>query len=278
LAAQQYEDIREALLRHQATLPPDSIATEDNFDDDDSEEAQDPDVVQQKLEETRNRFATEKVAFTPQARLKAARDLAKLREKKESVKSNKDRDQPKKPRPLFTPTGRPLQLNEGKYDFSVRHTRHTLRLMVQIPKFIDTSLIDVMLEADYIRITVKDKRFQLAFTDTDHVQVSKCEVFRNHGDGVLIVDMLRENVVTEKMASEMYRSDVQEEDRKKKKAAEENKREGRERKFVPEGVAMMRRKLATCSGKVGGMAIAQGEAVVSSVDDFQDDPDVPPLE
>nr|XP_023671375.1 protein tilB homolog isoform X1 [Paramormyrops kingsleyae] len=100
-------------------------------------------------------------AFTPESRLEAHRHMEEKRrqEEKERAKDLK----PKNPRTLVTKEGRVLNVNEPKLDFSLRDDTEVSQLVLDLAVYrhMDTSLLDVDVQPTYIRVTVKGKVFQL---------------------------------------------------------------------------------------------------------------------
>ena len=65
----------------------------------------------------------------------------------------------KGPMSIYNPQGDIRQCNEGRYDFlfSESKDRTCILLEVQIPRFMDTSLVNVDLNPTYIRLEIKGK-------------------------------------------------------------------------------------------------------------------------
>ncbi|TPX46668.1 hypothetical protein SeMB42_g03608 [Synchytrium endobioticum] len=139
------------------------------------------------LEQKRQEFQKKPVPFTPEARIEAARDIAMFNEKEPS---KPDPLKPVKgPTRLFTDDGRPLQTNQGKWNFHVKSTDETVELHLKLPKLLDTSLIDVDVHPTYVTVTVKGKYFQLALDEQVDSDGVLCE--RSKMTGELVVTMLK---------------------------------------------------------------------------------------
>ncbi|KNC55146.1 leucine rich repeat containing 6 [Thecamonas trahens ATCC 50062] len=91
--------------------------------------------------------------------------------------------------PIYKDDGRVYQCNWGKYAFKLVDDDEALAsvLEVRISKFLDTSLIDVDVQPDYIRVTIKGKVLQLAL-DVE-VQSDKVVAQRSQATGNLVVTM-----------------------------------------------------------------------------------------
>ncbi|KAJ3290494.1 Protein tilB [Borealophlyctis nickersoniae] len=237
------------------------------------------------MEEKRRRFQTEPVAHTPQARLEAARDLAALKEGKKPVPTP---DTASKPKPvLFAPDGRVLQKNEGKWPFSFTNTAHTIILDVDISKFLDTSLIDVDVQPTYVRVTIKGKILQLVLEEEVRTDELICE--RSRVTGHLAVTMLKASSGSSKVG-EVRQADRRAAD--KKKLAEKAVTEGSaqrnrryERLFEPNEAVDIHNIVGEkqvgkkdTNGKAKGIVDTKYlKKDVGEMEDFEDDPSVPPL-
>ena len=90
---------------------------------------------------------------------------------------------------VYNPQGDIRQCNEGKYEwlFSESEDKTCLVLDVYLPKFMDTSLIQVDLNPQYIRLDIKGKITQLKFEQ--EIVVEKSKVQRSTTTGVLQLRM-----------------------------------------------------------------------------------------
>ena len=87
-------------------------------------------------------------------------------------------------------------------------------LEVQLPKFMDTSLIKVDLNPQYVRVEVKGKVTQLKFTED--ILVDKSKVQRSQITGVLQFTMPKANI-SQQEALNMARKRKEEEKSKENK-------------------------------------------------------------
>ncbi|KAJ3035374.1 Protein tilB [Rhizophlyctis rosea] len=242
-----------------------------------------------RLEATRHRFQTQTVPHTPETRLQAARDIALMKEghkrpaPSDPTKAYKISSQT----PLVAPDGRILQKNEGKWFFAFAETPNTISLTVEISKFLDTSLIDVDVHPTYIRVTIKGKILQLVLDHEVKTDDVICE--RSKGSGDLVVTMVKVlsevggDVVTIRR-KEREKGEREKKEREEARRAEEGRRNVRnrryERLFEPSEAVDFRNIVGEGKGKgkggLGGKAQIEVSKAVA-VDDFEDDPDVPPL-
>nr|CCA21668.1 conserved hypothetical protein [Albugo laibachii Nc14] len=79
------------------------------------------------------------------------------------------------------------QCNEGKWEFHLSETIDQLILELNLPKFLDTSLIDVDVHPTYVSIIVKNKRFRLRFPEA--VQSDRGKAERSKATGVLRLEL-----------------------------------------------------------------------------------------
>ena len=77
--------------------------------------------------------------------------------------------EPKRPTPgVYNKKGEILQCNQGRYRYHLyeKHMKNgdqLIMLDLYVPKYMDTSLVDVDLNPEYIRIDVKGKITQIRF-------------------------------------------------------------------------------------------------------------------
>lgn len=99
---------------------------------------------------------------------------------------------PKKGVTLFKKNGAPLNMNQAKLEFKlIDEYPDKLILDLAVYKYLDTSLIDVDLQSIYVRITVKEKIFQIVFPEEIAIDKSTCK--RSQVTGHLVLEMPRAN-------------------------------------------------------------------------------------
>ncbi|XP_056635238.1 dynein axonemal assembly factor 11-like [Diorhabda sublineata] len=93
---------------------------------------------------------------------------------------------------LFTKDGRPLNVNQAKLDFTFKNDNpKQFVLDIAVYKFLDSNLIDVDLQPIYVKITIKDKVFQIVFPE--EVLVERSVAQRSQTTGHLVLNLLKAN-------------------------------------------------------------------------------------
>ncbi|CRK94023.1 CLUMA_CG007548, isoform A [Clunio marinus] len=104
------------------------------------------------------------------------------------VEKNNEKFTPK----LFAKCGRPYCLNFPKLDFSFHDETDRYELDLHVYKFLDTSLIVVDVQPNYVRVTVKGKFFQMALKD--EVRIDEATSKRSQTTGHLLIVTPKLNV------------------------------------------------------------------------------------
>jgi protein TilB len=127
--------------------------------------------------------------YSREERLAEYRVLAKQKAAKDNKAKPDEADIKKEPAPIYNTAGEVRQCNEGKYDFLLDDWSDAANIVltVQVPKFMDTSQIDVDVNARFIRCVIKGKVLQLALNE--EVGVSQATVKRARTSGELKVTM-----------------------------------------------------------------------------------------
>ncbi|CAG0890036.1 unnamed protein product [Cyprideis torosa] len=84
--------------------------------------------------------------------------------------------------------GRPLNVNEGKWEYKLDDQKDSLVLTVFLPKHLDVSVMNVDVQPTFIRVTVRGKILQLVFL-FDEVSPDRSNVMRVTSTGHLVVTM-----------------------------------------------------------------------------------------
>ncbi|XP_030378329.1 protein tilB [Scaptodrosophila lebanonensis] len=136
-------------------------------------------------EEERSRtFWNAKSEHCPEIRNEIARQHKLGRQKNES----KPPEATSKRTPnLFAPCGRPYNLNQAKLPFNFQDEADQYTLQLEVYKYLDTSLIDVDVQTNYVRVTVKGKIFQIAYNE--EVKPDESKVTRSQITGHLLVQL-----------------------------------------------------------------------------------------
>eukprot|EP00041_Stephanoeca_diplocostata_P015159 m.287544 g.287544 ORF g.287544 m.287544 type:complete len:217 (-) comp19949_c0_seq2:705-1355(-) len=139
------------------------------------------------------RYWNEEEAFTPEARVEAMARAAKERARAEEKKNPKKKKK-KKRKNFFHANGRALNMNESGLGFALNgQMDNTVPLVLELSvyKYLDTSQIDLDVQPQYVRATIKDKVFQLCLPEEISPDASKAE--RSKITGHLVVTMPKVN-------------------------------------------------------------------------------------
>jgi len=131
--------------------------------------------------------------YTPESRTKMYKDLMEKQQQEEEEKKQRqtktytdDLDKYlNEPPPVYNSEGEIRQCNQGKYKFKFLDNWDDENIIFElyVPKFLDTSLINVDLNPLYVRIDVKGKITQIKFEQ--EIIVSKSKVQRSTTTGAL---------------------------------------------------------------------------------------------
>lgn len=172
--------------------------------------------------------STEKVPYTPHTRREMYLEMA---EQKEEEEARRRENQPKernteaeheealrKARLLEERgDGSIRQCNEGKWEFRLTDEILDIILEVDLPRFLDTSLVDVDVHPSYVSIVAKNKVLRLKFPELVHSDAGKAE--RSKITGTLRLTLPKAHVTpTQQLRAQLYR-DEQEKKLKKKKTS-----------------------------------------------------------
>ncbi|KOC68046.1 Protein TILB like protein [Habropoda laboriosa] len=128
---------------------------------------------------------------TPEERVAIAERLLRKEEQR-----NRERDGGKRnsyvPK-LFSPEGKPYNVNQPKVSFKLNDQEYTDRVVLEVAlyKHLDTCYVNVDVQPEYVRVTIKGKALQL--TLPCEVSVSTSTAQRNTTNGTLLVTMPRFN-------------------------------------------------------------------------------------
>merc|ERR1712137_1193962 len=100
--------------------------------------------------------------------------------------------EPKAPRQIpgiYNARGEIRQCNEGKYDFNIDDISDPSKVIFElgVPKYLDTSALDVDVNPQYVRCVVKDKVTQLKLPS--EVRPDASQVQRSRTTGCLRIEM-----------------------------------------------------------------------------------------
>lgn len=145
-------------------------------------------------EERMKRFWNTKSENCPETRC----DLARFNKEGKKDSSTGKEELPK-PMKLFSPSGRPYNMNQPKIKFTLEDEDDFYGLNLEVHKFLDTSQIEVDVQPKYVRVTVKKKVFQMELGCEVKPSASTCK--RSEITGHLLISMPKlsaENISLEK--------------------------------------------------------------------------------
>ncbi|XP_053664319.1 protein tilB [Anopheles marshallii] len=130
-------------------------------------------------------FWQQKSEHCPETRIQMAK--FSRRGKERPARDVDKSEEQKRKRKLFAECGRPYSLNEPRLSFEFRDEPDRFELDLHIYKYLDTSLVDVDAQPNYVRVTIKGKVFQLALKHDIHTDRSTCQ--RSQTTGHMLVVM-----------------------------------------------------------------------------------------
>ncbi|XP_058818434.1 protein tilB isoform X2 [Topomyia yanbarensis] len=101
-----------------------------------------------------------------------------------------------KKRTLFAECGRPYSLNEPKIKFDFRDEDDRYEVNMHIYRYLDSSCIQVDVQPNYVRATIKGKVFQLALKDEVKTDSSSCQRSSITGHLLVIMPKLNQHDMT----------------------------------------------------------------------------------
>jgi len=146
-------------------------------------------IEMKKFKEATNPIETNENSYTRENRRKMYLEMAQEKEAKEKKKNPEKFEEKKKESTMYYPNGEARQCNEGKYEYKLLEwddPEYTF-FEIKVPKYMDTSLIDVNLQPKLVSIRIKGKLTQLRLND--EIQVEKSEVTRSQVTGMLHIKM-----------------------------------------------------------------------------------------
>ncbi|XP_018797461.1 PREDICTED: protein tilB [Bactrocera latifrons] len=130
------------------------------------------------------KFWDTKSEHCPETRMDIAKYHKLGREKNKAAEEKKP---VRRPLTLFAPCGRPYNLNQPKLPFNLKDECNEYILELGVYKYLDTSQIQVDVESNYVRVTVKGKIFQMSFSE--EINITEASVKRSQITGYLLVTM-----------------------------------------------------------------------------------------
>ena len=136
----------------------------------------------------------------------------------------------KEPISVYNPQGEIRQCNEGRYEFLFQESKDKTCIMleVQIPRFMDTSLVNVDLHPLYVRLDIKGKITQLKFDE--EILVDKSKIQRSQTTGSLLLTMPKASISELEAKNMRIQKAKEEKDQEDKlRALEKTQKEGIEK-------------------------------------------------
>ncbi|XP_058056362.1 protein tilB [Anopheles bellator] len=152
-------------------------SNEDDAGNDDDEQRKVTDFWQQKSE------------HCPETRIQMAK-YSRRAAKDRPTSGDLELKKPPRTRKLFADCGRPYSLNEPRLGFEFRDEPDRYELNVHLYRFLDTSLVEVDAQPNYVRITVKGKVFQLALQHEIHPDRASCQRSTTTGHMLIVMPKL----------------------------------------------------------------------------------------
>ncbi|CAH0404921.1 unnamed protein product [Chilo suppressalis] len=144
-------------------------------------------------EERNKKFWAEKCEHAPEVR----HEIERMRQLKAKSYETTEKKEEKRIYNFFSPDGRPFNINQAKIDFKFDDSQSDVCVLdLAVYKHLDTSLINVDVQPNYVRVMVKGKIFQLHLPEEVDTTNSKAE--RSQITGHLLVTMPKANVVLSK--------------------------------------------------------------------------------
>ncbi|KAJ0181966.1 hypothetical protein K1T71_002688 [Dendrolimus kikuchii] len=139
-------------------------------------------------DERNKKFYAEKCEHAPEVRY----EIEKMRQLKLKSYETEEKTEDKRVYKFFASDGRPFNINQPKIDFKFSETDPNMYVLdLAIYKHMDTSLLDVNVEPNYVRVLIKGKIFQLHLPE--EVDISNSSAKRSEITGHLVVTMPKLN-------------------------------------------------------------------------------------
>ncbi len=167
-------------------------------------------------------FWKEKTEHTPEARLQTHMQQLKLNKQEEEAKKKATTPEyeemlVKKERQFFSDDGRPYSFNDPKVDYEYdADGDESVVLTVHVYKHMDTSLLAVDIQPNYVRVTLKGKALQLALNE--EVKPDWSSAKRSQITGYLVITMPKVNAVVRAPREEKETKRQKEETKKKEQS------------------------------------------------------------
>ncbi|KAM7542189.1 hypothetical protein Aperf_G00000015746 [Anoplocephala perfoliata] len=182
----------------------------------------------QNIEELAEEFWQEKGPYTPESRVETSEFLRLQKEQKSNAPTDSRKSKPRR-KVFFAEDGRPYNINEPKVDFKLYEENteggQCLFLDLAAYKNMDISLIDCDVQANYVRVTLRNKVFQLALNEEVHPDKSSVQRSRVTGRLLIRMPKVKTSSVIEPLsiAKSKRTTDLSKQSAGKKEKPDENK-------------------------------------------------------
>lgn len=163
-------------------------------------------------------------AYSQEYRVKMYEEMKEQKDETERKKNEnnmfkdfrefEEQNKRKGPPSVYNPQGELRQCNEGRYEFLMDESEDKTCLQVQLwlPKYMDTSNVNVDLNPLYVRVDVKGKITQLKFDE--EILVEKSELKRSQNTGVLLIKCPKANI--SEIEKQIMKNKIRKEEQEKK--------------------------------------------------------------
>ena len=141
-------------------------------------------------EEKEKRYWSQPSKFTPESRIEMHKHIQEQKEKRSENKGGYfGNEKEKREVRFFRDSGQPLNVNTANIEFTLKddYENNIYVLDVACYKHLDTSLIDVDVQPEYVRVKIKDKFFQLVLME--EVSPDRATAQRSQTSGHLVISM-----------------------------------------------------------------------------------------
>lgn len=144
-------------------------------------------------DERNKKFWAEKCEHAPEVRV----EIEKMRRLKLQSYETEEKKEEKRVYKFFTPEGRAYNINQAKIDFEFSdHDPEKFVLDLAVYKHLDTNLVDVDVQPNYVRVMIKEKIFQLHLPE--EVDTTNSTAKRSQITGRLLITMPKAKPVIKK--------------------------------------------------------------------------------
>ncbi|CAD5123199.1 DgyrCDS11561 [Dimorphilus gyrociliatus] len=235
-------------------------------DEEEDEGVQIEELDDEEFHKKEEEFWNEKVPFTPESRVRVHEHMKSVK-KRDEKRSQNDQEEKREKR-LTAEDGRILNVNDAKVEFSLIDDEENNQFLLDVAvfKYMDTSLCDVDVQPNYVKVTLKGRVLQLVLTE--EVKPDSSSAKRSQTTGHLLITMPKVNGIVKPKV-------------KKDKNTRNNKKEEKPKtsQFLEfEEKKLLDYKNIVNSAKDIPKAAKQVEIIErENSETFVDDPDVPPL-